>query len=236
MFQRTLFPLVIVVASLAGLFVGVSNLDGVLASVEMTNDAAPKAVAARLVELPDDGETYTASLFVHKDWESREDEKAMVAEWQQLPETLRLQAPCSIFIYAEDHPVYRERFAQFCPRLPAVMIQTASGRVIFKDFAVSVVRPGRIFPLRPVVLPWNRVVDRRPSPGPGPGPCPQPKPVLTPNVDVKVAIPDKVGPAKPLRGEDRDFWGVLIVACSLAGLLTGGLMFARQVHGSPIVD
>jgi hypothetical protein len=190
----------------------------------------PLTVEQRIEQLPEDGNNYTAALFVHRDWASQPEESALVARWTEYPEKLGVKSPTQLFVYDEDDAIYKERFAEQCPQLPAVMVQRSDGYVVFKDYGSHLVqnqseRTRWRLSRRPVALPWNAECNCKPKPNVTP----------TPKVDVVVNVPDRVTPKEPVAKKDDGFYAVLIVLCGVSGLVTAAFLFFKQVNESPTV-
>lgn len=189
----------------------------------------PWTVAEKIEQLPEDGEWYTASLFVHRDWTDRPEESNLMARWQELPTTIGVQSPTKLFAYDEDDAIYKERFIRDCPQLPAVVIQRSDGQVVFKDHVPNLKMPTRrLHSKRPVLLPWNAECNCKPKPNTTPQPP-------NPNVDVVVNIPNRVVPQEQAIKEKGDggFLAVLILACLTSAAIAGVVLFFKQIHESP---
>ncbi|MHB1033261.1 MAG: hypothetical protein ACYC35_05060 [Pirellulales bacterium] len=194
--------------------------------------AAPETpVAEQVIELPEDGEAYHTSIFTHADWQARPDERRLVAWFAGNARLASFKAQTHAHHVTPDDPIF-PRFRDTIAELPAVVVQQASGRVLYKTSGPRIPESAErlandialVFPNRPVLLPWNRP---RPCPGPN---CPQPKPEpqpAPPDVDVNVApIPD-VAPAEPNPN------GALSLALAGgAAALAGGVAYAwRKRYG-----
>jgi hypothetical protein len=189
--------------------------------------------------LPEDGAYYTCSMFVHSDWRQRPEESALVAHWTEYPQKIAVQSPTWFAVYDERDPIYTGIFqAEHCPTLPAIMIQHADGRVVYKDSGDHLMaNEGGVarwrLSHRPVLLPWNREVSD----------CdcnrhhkktPDAKPAPNIHADVVVNVPDRVLPRHEAQKEDGGgFFAILAVLCSLAGVGAGAFMFYKAVHESP---
>jgi len=205
----------------------VRQTDQRLAQVQQQQDVLSQAAAEvreRIVELPNDGQTYYISLLLHADWRQRPRERAIVSWWATEPRLLSVRAQCHYFEMIEGDPRYVKTFSHVTPILPSVYIQDATGKVHFKvsdqnlpanadEMGGLIVELFRNRPwLRP--LPWNR-----PRPCPSPGPCPLPTPVPGPNPIIPIVppIPDTVRPDGSQPGGSFP-WALLIVAVAGAGL------------------
>lgn len=102
---------------------------------EFTPAATEPAPQNRIVELPEDGGVWHLSLFVHADWQSRKADREVVAAFEADPQLRSLKAQAKYHLYTEADPMYRQRFAQHVPVLPAVMLQRGNGEVVFKSSA-----------------------------------------------------------------------------------------------------
>jgi len=169
----------------------------------------------RIVELPEDGQEYHVSVIVHDDWRRRPEERRLVAWWSSDPYLASIKAQTHFHLYTLSDPIYQSRLAHAVDRLPAVLIQTAAGRVVVKlsgenippsagPLVRLIVKLWKLHPLRP----WLR-------PKPCPGPCPEPEPEPQPDVTPVEPIPDTL-PPEPL----AEFpWGWLVVAVLLGVLV-----------------
>jgi hypothetical protein len=159
------------------------------------------AVRERIVDLPDDSKTYYVTLFLHDNWRTRPEQRAMVAAWDSDPRLRSIKSQVRFNIYTQSDPLYQTKFRASHPVLPAVVVQDQAGKVYSKVSGADATDTEKVAgPLlnlwrsRPIyVLPW-----RRPKPCPEPGPCPTPdEPDETPDFVPDTAIPD-VQPAASL--------------------------------------
>ena len=174
-------------------------------------------VERQIIDLPQDGQAWHTSLFLHDDWESIDNERRMVAWFETEPRLSSLKAQTIWHLYTESDPIYQERFRESIPVLPAVVLQKDNGEVVYKasvhaipDSSDKLARDIRATINRRCPGPWCR-------PSPEPGPVPRPKPDVKPQPQPanKPAVPDIAKPDRPPNG------GLLILtliagACSAA--------------------
>ena len=186
-------------------------------------------VQAEVIELPNDGKSYYATLLLHDDWRSRTAERTIAASFAADPLLSSLRAQTHWNTYLESNPLYKERFAKSCPILPALLIQDSDGKVLLKLSGdaltgdIERVRGPirRLWQARPIyVLPW-----RRPAPCPDPTPSPpQPAPDDEP-------VPD-VTPLPDVTPQEAFPWWLLILAV-VVGLAVPLVGYVKEVlYGS----
>jgi len=187
----------------------------------VTEDMAREAVRQRIVKVPDDGEAYHVSLFLHDDYRKRPLDRSLVAWWEVDPVLKSVKAQTHFHTFLASNPLYKSRFAKAVPTLPAVMIQKSEGKVMYKASGANLPPSpwqmsndvARLFKNRPYyVLPW-----RRPKPCPTPGPKPDPLPDENDgDIIIDTVIPDTVLQARAQPGFP---WGIgALVVLAAAGI------------------
>lgn len=202
--------LIIPVILIAGMVVVVLLQQGVntehreqVATVTMRLDnlAAYAEASNELIHLPEDGNGWHISFFLHDDWEDRPDEQEKLSWFFRDPRLIKLRTTeAHSHIYTPSSPLYQKRFAHTVPQLPAFMIQDAKGKAHYK---VGHTKPWprtaremgdqveQIF-RRPWICP-------RPRPQPTPAPTPTPEPTPDDRMpDVPDVTPDDIEPAPAL--------------------------------------
>lgn len=170
---------------------------GVRAQPELADPPATidEAYQERVVYLPEDGGRWYLTLFTHDDWQYRARDRYVYAMFHS--GTLdSLRAQTKTFHYTPKHRLYKARLAHAAPhgRLPAVMLQDDSGRIVYKVSGPDCYekRPGEM--LAAIVEKIKQWRPFRPRPGPGPNEPNQPvrpqkpyqpyQPPWLPDVDV----------------------------------------------------
>lgn len=207
-----------------------NRLDAEVQQTQATADfAAQAATGPQVVELPEDGGTYHTVLCLHDQWRAIPKERELVAWFQTEPALVSLAAQTHYTQLVESDRVYAEKFAQSVPTLPAVLVMTNEGRVIYKASGPDT--PGGqqmaaelvgLFDKRPWlrILPWRRP---RTAPEPEPSPCPdgqcpdQQKP-QPPAADVAVDVPDLRPPEQPADSGVWIFAAVAVVVAAFAAV------------------
>ncbi|HUU23462.1 MAG TPA: hypothetical protein VM389_13100 [Phycisphaerae bacterium] len=188
--------------------------------------AAGAAAEERVLKLPE-GVDYYTTLAVHKDWQTRPNEREFVSWFSVQPELASLKAQTT-FALAEEGNAYYKNHVQAMGDFPGVMIQTDAGRVVYKVAGNSLPASSGEMAAELVTLfekrPWLRLrpwLRPRPCPCPKPGPAPGPEPKPSPDVDVKVNIPVLRPPAPIVAKEvGDDFWVILSISLIVAAAVT----------------
>jgi len=174
----------------------------------------PETIEERVIVLPEDGQSYHLTLVVHQDWQQRQQERSLVG-WFELDARLRaLKAQVHFHFYTTADAWYQQRFIKGVPpqELPAVMLQQADGKVIYKVSSSRLPATARTLA--------DTIQDCFPRPRPVP--LPQPQPLPEPDIN---PIPD-LGP-EPLEPSDEEapFPWLMLAASTLLG---GGLSLAAN--------
>ena len=202
---------------------------------QAVEDAANEnVVRERVVDLPEDGNLYYTTVFVHADWRKRPEERRLMVAFKVEPALVSLVAQTHFNLYTPNDPDYKERFEGV--EVPCVLVQTESGEVIYKASGENIPTASAMvgelvtfFDKRP----WLRIRPwKRPRPCPTPDPDPKPDGKVKPdrpNIDVDVKIPDLRPTGKDKQPtESSDVWLVMAIAVAIAGVGTG-LYYLR--HG-----
>jgi hypothetical protein len=164
-------------------------------------------VEERLLDLPEDGDVWHTSLFVHPNWQAVPAERRLVAAFETEPRLVSLKAQTKYHLYTTDDPIYRDRFASAVPVIPSLVLQRSDGEVIYKSSGDRVADDPHALghAIKDTIRKQCPDGRCRPIvPRPQPEPVPQPEP-----------IPD-LGP--PVPEEPNHLLPILIAA---AGLATG---------------
>lgn len=135
---------------------------------------------ARIIDLPNDGDAWHTTLFVHPDWKQRPSDRRLVAAFESEPRLMSVKTQTMFHVYTTDGPDYRERFAQFVPVVPAVLVQRgADGKVIYKKSGPNVADDERKLAreVKDAIKDWcdrNRCYPIHPKPLPDTQPQPLP--------------------------------------------------------------
>jgi hypothetical protein len=204
--QKFVFPIALAVAVVFGIY-GYSIVDS---RIKLTDQTL--ATSNVTVDLPNDGEAYYLSVFVHDDYMSRQSERHLVASFDTDPQLRSLKAQCHWHVYTPSDPIYKDRFSAVTT-FPCILLQSSKGEVLVKASGANATNPVTLFNNKPWlrVRPWLRPRPCPPCPEPQPLPQPSPQPDLTPNPDTTPI--DEVPPFP---------WLLLV----LAVLLAGGISFA----------
>lgn len=186
----------------------------------------------RIVDLPNDGQQYFVTLFVHKDWRARHADRHLVACWQSIPELQSIRAQVHFNTFAEGDRAYEDRMKLLLarPTLPSILVQASDGKVIYRESGETLPQSsgewtataGKIFGGR-AILPWN--AEKRTCPNTTPAPPPQPAPVIT-----TVTIPDRVGP--PPAKEEPFPWLLLAAVCGISAVVAFIVQFKKEAGQS----
>lgn len=184
-------------------------------TVTIHHQAAPQA---KIVELPEDGQVWFTSLFVHDDWKNRPADRRLVADFDAIAPLQSLKAQTHFHVYTASDPNYRERFARDVNVLPCVLIQRANGEIVYKESGANVgCQPDGL--ARSI-----QAGIRRHCPDGKCGPLPPPADEIPPDE------PHETPPELPLlpaaKTDAENPW--LIVGCVAAGCALAFLLTARR--------
>ncbi|HUT91891.1 MAG TPA: hypothetical protein VMY37_20520 [Thermoguttaceae bacterium] len=215
-------------------------------------EAAPRE---EVIDLPEDGQEYHLSIFVHDDWRKRSQERSLVA-WFEAETRLKSVKAASLYhLYTSANPLYAARFKATVPTLPAVMIQDATGKVHYKasgeNLPTSALECGdqveKIFKNRPYyIFSWRKPPPCPPQPEPVPDVTPMPPDEEVPDTEVNVVLAqiaaDKAEreaaekakaeeAAMAAKQEDGDPWWIMAVAVVVAGVGTVVYSIRKEAGG-----
>jgi len=193
------------------------------ARVETAEAKALAEFGDRVIDLPEDGAAWHTSVFTHDP--PAANEQRMLAWFASDPQLAKLKQQTHFHHYTPRSSVYT-RFANVTAAgLPAIVLQDAAGRVVYKASGGSA--PSAPWPLVKGIIECVRAhCPHCPRPKPQPAPDPEPTPDLTPGPPN--LIPDVVGPNQntPLNG--RDDTVPVTIAVFLLALAAGFLAAARR--------
>ncbi len=169
------------------------------------------AIAEQIIELPEDGDVWHTSLFLHDDWESRGTDRRLVAWFATDSRLVSLKSQTRWHLYTPSDPIYRQRFEAAIPQFPAVVLQRGNGEVIFKATGENL-SPGP----EELASSINRQIRER-CPGPYCRPF-EPQPI-TPTPPPE-PIPD-LGPEEPAILDDAEpvqLWLLVLAGAASLGI------------------
>jgi len=149
-----------------------------------------------IVDLPEDGNAWHLSVFTHQDWKKRPEEVSLLSWFSREPRLISLRQQTHDHHYTDADPLYGTRYKKNVPKLPAVVLQDASGKPHYK-VGNEVPIPATAHEMGNQVA---RLFDRFPRPRPCPKPEPEPEPDETPDEGDLPVIPD-VTPDTPDQAE-----------------------------------
>ncbi|HUY88906.1 MAG TPA: hypothetical protein VMV10_09245 [Pirellulales bacterium] len=188
--------------------------------------AAAKAIAEfgdRVIDLPEDGAAWHTSVFTHE--APTAEEQRMLGWFASDPQLARLKQQTHFHHYTPQSSVYSRFENVTAAGLPAIVLQDASGQVIYK--ASGAATPNAPWPLVKGVIECIRAhCPHCPRPKPQPSPPPEPAPDVTPGPPV--LIPDVVGPNQNTPPDGRDDTVPVTIAVFLLALGAGFMAAARR--------
>lgn len=195
------------------------------------NQARGNQVNERIVDLPETGGAWHLSIFVHRDWRERADERRLVAWFSVEPRLASLKAQTHDHLYTDADPMYRLRFCKVVPLLPAVMLQDGTGKVWYKAAVGSRDAP---LPNDPVLLgdKFQSLFAGGPCPRPKPKPEPEPEPKPGPDeVPDLPDVPDLDAPTNhPAPAKEQFPWPLAILIVMGAGVASGVVVLVVNVR------
>lgn len=204
------FPLALALFLAVDAFVMVRHVAVAAAKPRFIVQRAPAVVTPveeRILDLPEDGDVWHTSLFVHPNWQAIPAERRLIAAFETEPRLVSLKAQSKYHLYTSDDPIYKERFASAVPVIPALVVQRSDGEVIYKGSGDKVGDDPHSLghAIKDTIrkqCPDGRCRPIVPKPVPEPLPQPKPEP-----------IPD-LGP--PATEPPNHLWAILIGAAGLA--------------------
>jgi len=179
------------------------RIDMIAATTPAPNDVPARE---RVIQLPEDGQAYHTTVIVSANWRERRSERYLLGWFASHPGLASLKAQTHFHQYDTTDALYKTRLAHAVPDTPAVVVQQADGKVVYKASGVNL-------PQSADELAGNISISLG-----GCRPRPRPQPAPKPDVDVDVdvtPIPD-IAP-QPARPEFP--WVLLIVAVLLGAAL-----------------
>jgi hypothetical protein len=196
---------------------GERSLSKQLAQVKATADYAASLaeIGDRVIDLPNDGQAWHTTVVTNEALTPHE--RQVLAWFDREPQLVRLKQQTHFHHYTPKSAVYKNVEPAIANGLPAVVVQDASGVIVYKVSGDNV--PNAPWPLVRGIIDCIRAhCPHCPRPKPKPTPEPQPTPVEPPTD--KPVIPDVVGPNDNTPADGRDdtlFVTVLVGALALAG-------------------
>ncbi|MFH1302510.1 MAG: hypothetical protein ABIK07_15725 [Planctomycetota bacterium] len=99
-------------------------------------------VQERVIDLPEDGNKWFTSLFLHDQWQSRDQDSTLVNAFETDRRLVNLSNQTIFNKYTESDPHYRETFAAAIPDLPAIAVQRPDGTIVYKASGSNIPRSG----------------------------------------------------------------------------------------------
>lgn len=99
-------------------------------------------VQERVIDLPEDGEMWFTSLFLHDDWQRDNQETMIVNAFQSEPRLVKLKSQTIYNTYTESDPHYQQTFSEAITQLPAITVQRPDGTIVYKASGRNVPRSG----------------------------------------------------------------------------------------------
>ena len=190
-----------------------------------TQSSADSQFTEQVIDLPEDAHAWHTSVFTNVRLTPRERE---ILDWfVRDPQLSRLRSQTLFHHYNRTSAVW-PRYANLTSAgLPVVVLQDATGKVIYKASGAAI--PRAPWPLIQGIVECIRAHCPhcpRPRPTPQPEPVPEPLPDDVPND--KPVIPDIIGPNDDTPSEGRDDTVPVTVAVFVASLAAGFLAAARN--------
>lgn len=186
---------------------------------------ADSQLAEQVIDLPEDAQAWHTSVFTNVRLTQRERE---ILDWFVTdPQLSRLRTQTLFHHYNRASAVW-PRYANLTSAgLPVVVLQDATGKVIYKASGEAI--PRAPWPLVKGIVECIRAHCPhcpRPRPTPQPEPVPEPLPDEVPND--KPVIPDIIGPNDDTPSVGRDDTVPVTVAVFVASLAAGFVVAARS--------
>lgn len=110
--------------------------------VLMLGMAAYADIQERVIDLPEDGNKWFTSLFLHDSWQNSPQESMLVNAFGTDQRLVTLSNQTIFNTYTESDPHYRETFSEAIPDLPAIAVQRPDGTVVYKASGSNIPRSG----------------------------------------------------------------------------------------------
>jgi len=181
-------------------------------------------VADHIVDLPEDGQAWYATIVTTPAWKSQQRERQLVAWFGSNPALVSLRVQTHFNHYTTNDALFRARLSRAVSATPAVILQDASGKVVYKATGTNV--PATDAELAVGIQ--KAITDCCPFRPRPPKPTP---PDVTPPPDDKPVIPD-VGPVTPDAPPADYTFALATIAAVVAGLVAAFVQFKQRVAGS----
>lgn len=180
----------------------------------------PAAAEEHVVHLPNDGGQYYLTVLTSANWRANQRERELLAWFESDPACRSLKAQTHWNHYTPESRLYQSRLAHALPDVPAVSLQAASGKVLYKASGLNL-------PITPkeLIAKVRDCFPRPKPPTPSPQPAPPVEPPLQPIPDLGPPIPDVLPPP----ADDSPMW--LVVVAGLVGAAAGVANEWRKTHG-----
>lgn len=99
-------------------------------------------VQERVIDLPEDGNKWFTSLFLHDSWKSNSQESMVVNAFATDRRLIGLREQTIFNTYTESDPHYQETFSEAIPELPAITVQRPDGTIVYKASGPRIPRSG----------------------------------------------------------------------------------------------
>ncbi len=186
---------------------------------------AEERLAEQVIDLPEDARAWHTSVFTNVRLTPQERE---ILDWfVSDPQLSRLRSQTLFHHYNRTSAVW-PRYANLTSAgLPVVVLQDASGKVIFKASGAAI--PRAPWPLiRGIVECIRAHCPHCPRPRPTPQPEPEPEPLPDDVPNDKPLIPDIIGPNDDTPPAGRDDTVPATIAVFMASLAAGFVVAARS--------
>lgn len=104
--------------------------------------AAYADVQERVIDLPEDGNKWFTSLFLHDSWQQDTRETMIVNAFETDQRLVTLKDQTIFNRYTESDPHYQETFSEAIPDLPAIAVQRPDGTVVYKASGSNIPQSG----------------------------------------------------------------------------------------------
>lgn len=135
--------------------------------------AGPNVIEDRVINLPEDGNTWHLSLFTHSP--ESQDDVALRTWFATEPRLATLWNQVHRHVYTDKSGWYNHRWRKYVPELPGVVLQQADGRIVYSRYGGGLPKSAKAI--------GNQIaaaIEDCPDCRPRPTPQPQPQPVPTP--------------------------------------------------------
>lgn len=99
-------------------------------------------VQERVIDLPEDGDMWFTSLFLHDNWQQNRQETMVVNAFETDHRLIGLREQTIFNTYTQSDPHYQQTFSEAIPELPAITVQRPDGSVVYKASGPRIPRSG----------------------------------------------------------------------------------------------